>query len=130
MRLCRTDGCTITRRLLPGLLALCAWSALAAEPVTSGPGIDYMPSVIRSADDGARIVVFERLDPATLSGDLWLTRMEDGETVWSTPTPIIATAANERHPALLQLGWSSKAWENHRGPGTDRANAKVTVNQG
>jgi hypothetical protein len=90
----------------------CAWlaasdPALAAqEPVTEGPVIDYQPSVIRSTDDGARIVVFERLDPSTLSGDLWLTRLEDAAMDWSDPVPIIASTANERHPALLQLGAS------------------------
>ncbi|MGN6518019.1 MAG: hypothetical protein ACTHK2_01180 [Dokdonella sp.] len=40
---------------------LCAAATHAAESVTSGDEIDYMPSVIRSSDDGARIVVFERL---------------------------------------------------------------------
>ena len=40
------------------LAVLCAGAvANAAEPVTSGDEIDYMPSVIRSSDDGARIVV-------------------------------------------------------------------------
>ncbi|MCW5579025.1 MAG: exo-alpha-sialidase [Dokdonella sp.] len=83
--------------------ALPAW-CLATSAVTSGPQIDYQPAVIRSSDDGARIVVFERLDNATLYGDLWLTRSTDGGTSWSTPAAIIASSANERHPALLQLG--------------------------
>lgn len=72
-------------------------------PVTTGSGNDYQPSVIRSSDDDARIVVFERLD-AGLSGDLWLTRSLDDGATWSTPSAIIASSANERHPALLQLG--------------------------
>lgn len=76
----------------------------AAEQVTSGDEIDYMPSVIRSSDDGARIVVFERLNPSTLAGDLLLTRSTDDGVSWSTPAPIIASAASERHPSLLQLG--------------------------
>jgi len=88
-----------------GAIALAFIGAVnAAEPVTGGDQIDYMPSVIRSSDDGARIVVFERLDPSTFNGDLWITRSTDGGTSWSTPSAIIATAANERHPALLQLG--------------------------
>ena len=84
-----------------------ASAAAAVEPVTDGPEIDYQASVIRSDDDGARIVVFERLAPATYSGDLWLTRSTDDGASWSTPAPIIATSANERHPALLQLAPSS-----------------------
>lgn len=32
------------------------------QPVTDGLGVDYQPAVLRSTDDGARIVVFERLD--------------------------------------------------------------------
>lgn len=82
----------------------CAALARAEQHVTSGPEMDYQPSVIESTDDGARIVVFERLDPDSLIGDLWLTRSTDGGDTWTDPVAIIATAANERHPALLQLG--------------------------
>lgn len=88
---------------------LCAAAAHAAESVTSGDEIDYMPSVIRSSDDGARIVVFERLSASTFSGDLLLTRSTDGGATWSTPVPIIASSASERHPSLLQLGPSNYA---------------------
>jgi hypothetical protein len=95
---------------------MCAWlcaavlacgGAHAMENITSGSALDYQPAVLRSSDDGARIVVFERLDAATLSGDLWITRSTDEGVSWSTPSAIIATAANERHPALLQLGVAS-----------------------
>jgi hypothetical protein len=82
----------------------CATPAHAEQHVTSGPELDYQPSVIQSTDDGARIVVFERLDSNTLIGDLWLTRSTDGGASWTDPVAIIATAANERHPALLQTG--------------------------
>lgn len=82
----------------------CAPLAQAQQHVTTGPELDYQPSVIQSTDDGARIVVFERLDPNSLVGDLWLTRSTDGGASWTDPVAIIATAANERHPALLQLG--------------------------
>lgn len=95
-------------RICGGAFAMAiATTGVAAENVTSGPDIDYQASVIRSQDDGARIVVFERLDPSTFSGDLLLTRSTDDGATWSEPAPIIATTANERHPALLQLGPSS-----------------------
>src|SRR6187402_3166453 len=87
----------------------CSVSAYAAEAVVSGPDIDDQASVIRSSDDGARIVVFERLDSDSLFGDLWLTRSADEGASWSDPVPIIASASNERHPALLQLGPSDYA---------------------
>lgn len=90
------------RWAMAAALAATANLAAAVEPVTSGPETDYQASVIRSSDDAARIVVFERLD-AALSGDLWLTRSIDDGASWSAPQPIVATAANERHPALLQL---------------------------
>ena len=82
----------------------CAALARAEQHVTSGPELDYQPSVIQSTDDDARIVVFERLDSNTLIGDLWLTRSTDGGASWTDPVAIIATAANERHPALVQTG--------------------------
>ncbi len=80
-------------------------AAASALPITAGPG-DYQASVIRSSDDGARIVVFERLD-ASQSGDLWITRSSDDGASWSPPVAIVAGSANERHPALLQLGPSN-----------------------
>lgn len=86
------------------LAAATATASAAVENVTSGPQIDYQAAVIRSAGDDARVVVFERLDPDTFSGDLWLTRSIDGGASWSAAVAIVATAANERHPALLQLG--------------------------
>lgn len=85
--------------------ALCGATVVQAQQhVTTGPELDYQPSVIQSTDDDARIVVFERLDSNTLIGDLWLTRSTDGGASWTDPVAIIATAANERHPALLQIG--------------------------
>lgn len=72
------------------------------QPVTSGAPLDYQASVIRSSVDGARLVVFERLD-GSVFGDLWLTRSVDGGTSWTPPVAIIASAANERHPALIEL---------------------------
>jgi hypothetical protein len=91
----------------------------AAEPVTSGDEIDYMPSVIRSSDDGARIIVFERLDASTFAGDLLLTRSTDGGTNWTTPVPVIASTASERHPCLLQFGPSDYALFYLKGAGAN-----------
>lgn len=97
----------IHARLLAAAATMCgAASAAAVENVTSGPQTDYQASVIRSSDDGARIVVFERLD-GSLSGDLLLTRSTDDGATWTEPVEIIATGANERHPALVQLGPAS-----------------------
>lgn len=105
--------------LIVSAAALVGTAAHAAvEYVTQGPALDYQASVIRSSDDDARIVVFERLDPSTLSGDLWLTRSMDHGASWSTPNPIIASAANERHPALLQLGPASYALFYLKGTGS------------
>jgi hypothetical protein len=97
------------RCVLVAGIAITAFDATVAdafENVTGGIATDYQPSVIRSRDDGARIVVFERLDAAQ-SGDLWLTRSADDGASWSEPVAIVATDANERHPALLQLGPSN-----------------------
>lgn len=89
-------------RLLAAAFAMpAATCAAAAENVTSGPQTDYQASVIRSSDDGARIVVFERIETG---GDLWITRSTDDGASWSEPVAIIATGLMERHPALLQIG--------------------------
>ena len=91
-------------------MAICTIRAHAVENVTSGPQTDYQASVIRSSDDGARIVVFERLDvsnPSNPLGNLMLTRSMDDGASWSAPVAIVASGANERHPALLQLGPAS-----------------------
>ncbi|WP_257385479.1 sialidase family protein [Tahibacter caeni] len=74
----------------------------AQQTVSGGSGADYQPSVLRAAD-GSLLLAFERLD-AGLSGDLWVTRSTDDGASWSVPAAVVASAANERHPALLQLG--------------------------
>ena len=94
------------RYLFSSALLIASTAAAQGVPITSGPFNDYQPSVIRSSDDGARIVVFERLDAST-SGDLWITRSSDDGVSWTPPVAIIASSANERHAALLQLGPSS-----------------------
>ncbi|MEZ5460182.1 sialidase family protein [Dokdonella sp.] len=77
------------------------FAAAAVQPVTSGSGLDYQAAVVRASGDGTRIVVFERLD-ASLNGDLWLTRSNDGGQSWSAPVLAIGSAPNERHPALVE----------------------------
>ncbi|WP_313916084.1 sialidase family protein [Tahibacter sp.] len=76
--------------------------APAQQIVSGGSGTDYQPSILRAAN-GELLLAFERLD-TNLIGDLWITRSADDGATWSTPTSVIATNANERHPALLQLG--------------------------
>jgi hypothetical protein len=82
--------------------------ASAQQQVTSGDELDYQPAVIK-ANDGAHIVVFERLDASTFFGNLWITRSTDGGDTWSEPVAIIATSANERHPALVETAPSQFA---------------------
>ncbi|HJU39153.1 MAG TPA: exo-alpha-sialidase [Tahibacter sp.] len=89
-------------RLATLLFCLASPLAFAQQAVTGGAGLDYMPSVIRDADGTLR-VAFERLNPSTLSGDLWTTHSNDGGATWSTPTVAVATTSNERHPALVPL---------------------------
>lgn len=81
-----------------------ATSADAEETVVGGPGNDYQASIIQPwGEPDSRIVVFERLG-AGASGDLWVTRSDDDGATWSEPAQVIATAANERHAALIQTG--------------------------
>jgi BNR repeat protein len=86
--------------LLVAMLAAAAF-AHAQQQVTSGAGADYQPAILKAAD-GTRVVIFERLDTSTTFGDLWITRSADGGDTWSDPVAIIATGANERHPALVE----------------------------
>lgn len=84
------------------LLLLSAPALCAEQAVTSGAGHDYQPAILRAAD-GSLLLVFERLN-ASFSGDLWLSRSSDDGASWGAPAPAIGSSANERHPALLQLG--------------------------
>jgi hypothetical protein len=90
-------------RALAVAFALLAPALASAQQIVSGgSGIDYQPSILRAADGGL-MLVFERLDASAI-GDLWVTRSADDGATWSTPASVIATSANKRHPALLQLG--------------------------
>ena len=107
----------MSSKWIVALLGLTVLGAQAAVvPVTPGFS-DYQPSVIRT-QDGTRLLVFERLD-ASQSGNLWITRSGDGGETWSAPQSIIATSANERHPALLELAPSSYALFYFKGTGSN-----------
>lgn len=86
------------------LVPIMAWSASPIN-VSGDGGLDYQASVIQPwGQPEQRIVVFERLHPGTLSGDLYMTRSEDAGLSWSLPVGIVTTSANERHATLLQTG--------------------------
>lgn len=86
------------------MLAITFGQAAAQQTVVGGPGNDYQAAVLAPWNEpDSRIVVFERLN-GSFSGDLWLTRSDDGGASWSAPAAIIATVANERHAALVQTG--------------------------
>lgn len=90
-------------------LAFFQQAALAEQTVVGGPGNDYQAAIVRPWSSPAdRIAVFERLD-AGLSGDLWITRSDDDGQTWTTPDVAIATTANERHAALVQVDDSGYA---------------------
>jgi hypothetical protein len=78
-------------------------------PIYNGSELDYQPAVIRMEPSGDLMVVFERLNPSTLFGDLYVTFSSDSGQTWTVPQAIIQTSYNERHPALVQMGPSSFA---------------------
>ena len=84
-------------------------SSLYAQPlergaIYAGPELDYQPSMMRLGTSNQLVIVLERLNPQTLSGDLLMSSSTDNGVTWSKPQPIIATSSNERHPALVQHG--------------------------
>lgn len=95
--------------MLAGLVLGLAGAAQGQpQTVVGGAGNDYQISVQRpSLAPDVRIAVFERLN-ASFSGDLWVTRSSDAGASWSAPELAIASAANERHPSLVEAsegGW-------------------------
>jgi len=101
----------LLRRLFYALFAL-ATAVLASPRPDSGPAydgteLDYQPELLRIEPDQRLMLVFERLDVSTLFGDLLVTFSSDDGATWTTPQPVVATANNERHPALVQLGLGS-----------------------
>lgn len=117
------NRCSRYRRLLPAALAVAAFgmvdAVLAEAPVVAGPGNDYQAAVLApAASPDRRIVVFERLG-AGLSGDLYATHSDDGGATWSAPVVAVATAANERHAALVETGDGAYALFYLSGSGTN-----------
>lgn len=95
--------------LLAGLAAVSLALGAAPDyvgPIYSGSELDYQPSIIRRLPGNQLMVVFERLS-TTFSGDLYVTSSSDGGLTWSVPQPILPSALNQRHPALVQLGADS-----------------------
>jgi hypothetical protein len=89
-------------------IASAAAPLAAQQTVVGGAGNDYQASIaVPWAEPDARVVVFERLGAGN-SGDLYVTRSEDDGSTWSAPMPVVATAGNERHAALVQTG--ADAW--------------------
>jgi len=80
-----------------------------ASAVTTGPQLDYQSSVIRVEATGRLLLVFERIDISTFSGDLWVTWSDDGGHSWAVPQAILDSVRNERHPSLVQLNGTTFA---------------------
>lgn len=94
--------CARCLRAVVGLALLGPIALHAQTAVVAGDGNDYQAAVVRPwGEPAARVAVFERLD-AMFSGDLWLTRSADGGATWNAPEPVVDSAANERHPSLVQ----------------------------
>lgn len=98
--------------VLAVLLSLATVSlSLAAAfvgPIYDGPEMDYQPSIIRVQPSGQLMIVYERQITSS-NYDMFVSVSNNAGLTWTTPQVIINTAANERHPALLQLGTSSFA---------------------
>lgn len=73
----------------------------AGAPIYGGTENDYQPSLVRTAD-GRLMIVLERLAARTNSGDLFVSTSSNGGATWTTPTAIVNTKLNERHPSLVQ----------------------------
>lgn len=83
-------------------------AAQTSGPIYNGSHLDYQPAPLR-LPCGKLMVVIERLTPPANSGDLYLTRSDDGGATWSNPKAIVASALNERHPSLVQFADGSFA---------------------
>lgn len=97
-------ACSLVCSALPGVL-----NAQSSQPIFNGVELDYMPDLIRVEPGRKILIAFERVNPSTFAGDLYVSSSSDEGVTWTKPSVAIATARNERHPALVQLGPSSFA---------------------
>ena len=102
-----TDSETTPTLTVPATITATAPPSFRA-PVYDGPERDLQPAMIRVQPSGHLMLVFERDDPVT-RGDLYLVTSADGGQTWSTPSPLISSSLDERHPALVQLANGSFA---------------------
>ncbi len=102
-------GALLLQAVLPAMVPALGGAPQAVLPIYAGPELDYQPAIIRIQPDGRLLVVFERIRLADFFGDFYVTFSSDNGLTWSPPQPAIASARNERHPALVQLGPDSFA---------------------
>ncbi|HEX8254383.1 MAG TPA: sialidase family protein [Thermoanaerobaculia bacterium] len=84
------------------LAALALSLLLVPRALFTGPELDYQSSVVEH--HGELVVVFERLNAGTFSGDLLVTRSTNRGASWSEPAAVAMTASNERAPSLVVVG--------------------------
>lgn len=72
------------------------------QAVYVDPDSDFQSVMVRQFD-GNLLLIFEKFNLESFTGDLWATMSSDNGLTWSVPYPIITSSDNERHPALLEL---------------------------
>ncbi|GAB4149181.1 MAG: hypothetical protein Fur0021_09960 [Candidatus Promineifilaceae bacterium] len=72
-------------------------------------------SVMLRQQNGQLLLVFEKFNLDSFSGDLYATLSANDGYSWSTPFPIIDSSSNERHPSLVKLGPGNLALFYHKG---------------
>ena len=102
-----------TTFLLLLALAGVGWAAGAAPqfvgPLYDGPELDYQPAILRMLPGQQLMVVWERLNLPSLSGDFYVAFSSDEGQTWTAPAAILPSPLNQRHPALVQLAANSFA---------------------
>ncbi len=83
------SGVGVLARLLSAGICWAAGTTELAGAVTAGPELDYQSSILRVAPTGELLLVFERIEPGTFFGDLWVTSSTDEGQSWSSPQAIV-----------------------------------------